>query len=94
VNEQVSYYYLADEVAHCFRGLEMALPDEYWVRFQIMTPRQLAKELTRIAKNINLELYRKHRRGPKKPKVKMNKKQRGHVSTARILKASRGQTYS
>lgn len=94
VDEEVSYYYIADEVAHSFRGLEMALPEDFWIRFQTMTARQLANELKRIAKTINLELYQKHPRGPKKPKPKMNKKQRGHISTARILEASRGKTYT
>ncbi len=94
VDHKVSYYYLADEVAHSSRGLEMALPDEYWAKYRRMTPRQLANDLVRIAKTIDLEQYRKHPRGPKKPKPKMNKRKRGHVSTARILEASRGKTYS
>lgn len=94
VDHQVSYYYLSDEVAHSYRGLEMALPDEYWAKYQRMTPRQLANDLIRIVKTIDLAQYRKHPRGPKKPKPKMNKNKRGHVSTARILQASRGKTYS
>jgi hypothetical protein len=92
VDTKVSYYYLADEVAHTFRGLDLALPDEYWTRYQTMTPKQLAKDLIRIAKTIDLEQYKKHPRGPKKPKQKMNKRKRGHVSTARILDESRGTT--
>ncbi len=31
VDEEVSYYYIADEVAHSFRGLEMALPEDFWI---------------------------------------------------------------
>lgn len=94
IDQEVSYYYLADEVSHSFRGLEMALPDTYWTKYQNMTPRQLANQLVRIAKTIDLEQYRKHPRGPKKPKPKMNKRKRGHVSTARVLLANRGKTYS
>jgi hypothetical protein len=86
VEEKLSFYYLCDEVAGTYRGLEIALVDEYWIRhYANLTPARLARELVRIARLVQLSRYRKHKRGPKKPVPKMNKKHRGHVSTARIL---------
>jgi hypothetical protein len=86
VQEQVSFYYLCDEVASTHRGLEIAVVERYWTRkYANLTPLRMARELVRIAKMAQISRYRKHRRGPKKPVVKMNKKHRSHVSTARIL---------
>jgi hypothetical protein len=87
IQEKLSFYYLCDEVAATSRGLSIALPDEYWCRkYANLTPARLARELVRIAKTVQLDRYRKHKRGPKKPTTKMNKKRRNHVSTARVLK--------
>lgn len=86
VEQEVSGYYLADEVAGTWRGMMIVLPAEYWnERFAQQTPRQMAKFLRHAAARIRLAAFRKHPRGPKKPPPKMNKKLRGHVSTARIL---------
>lgn len=86
VQEQVSFYYLCDEVASTHRGLEIAVVDRYWTRtYAELTPARLARELIRIAKLVQIPRYRKHKRGPKKPVAKMNKRHRGHVSTARVI---------
>jgi len=90
VQEQLSFYYLCDEVAATHRGLSIALVDGYWTRkYAHLTPLRLARELLRIARMVQIRRYRKHKRGPKKPAKQMNKKHRGHVSTARILAQSR-----
>lgn len=86
VQAQISFYYLCDEVAGTHRGLSIAVVDTYWTRkYAELTPLQLARELVRIAKSVDTSRYRKHKRGPKKPVPKMNKKNRGHVATARVL---------
>jgi hypothetical protein len=87
INNEVSGYYLADEVAGNWRGMMIVLPAEYWTEhFTELAPRQMAKFLRTAAKHIRLSAFRKHPRGPKKkPPSKMNKKHRSHVSTARIL---------
>lgn len=88
IEDQVSIYYMADEVAHTHRGLTIALPSDYWTKnYADLTPKELARELIRIAKTVNLSRYRKHKRGPKKKTKALNKKRRNHVSTARILAA-------
>lgn len=90
-DEDVSMYYLCDEVAHTYRGLEIAFEDDYWEqRYAGLTPAQLANVLVRIARQATLSRYKKHVRGPKKPQKTMNKRNRNHVSTARILKDRSG----
>ncbi len=84
--EEISMYYVCDEIAHTYRGLDLVLnPSDWTATFANMTVTQLARDLKRIAAGIDLSRYRKHKRGPKKPPPKMNKKQRNHVSTARVL---------
>jgi IS4 transposase len=83
---EVSTYYLCDEVAHAYRGLDLVLNPTDWSKaYAGLTVTQLARELERIAAGIDMSRYRKHKRGPHKPPPKMNKKHRRHVSTARIL---------
>jgi hypothetical protein len=91
IRDKISFYYLCDEVAGTHRGLEVM--EDYWTRkYANLTPAALARELIRVAKLVRLDRYRKHKRGPKKPVPKMNKKRRSHVSTARILAQRRLKT--
>jgi hypothetical protein len=90
VTTQVSLYYLCDEIAMTSRGLEIAVDEAYWEEtYAALTPVQLAQALVTLAQGVNLARYRKHRRGPKKPKEPQSKKGRNHVSTARILAQAR-----
>ena len=90
VEGAVSVYYMADEVAHTYRGLTIALSERYWAKtYASLTPGELAQDLVRIAKTVNLSRYRKHKRGPKKPTQPMSKKRRNHVSTSRVLAEAR-----
>lgn len=94
--EEVSAYYVADEIRGMMRGMMLAIPGEHWQRqFGERTAAQIANLLLALAKNVDIESFRKHRRGPKKPRNKRTKfKHKRHVSTARILKASRGREIS
>jgi IS4 transposase len=91
VNQVVSGYYLADELAGITRGMLIALPDEEWRPFRTMTTAEFVAELVRIASHATLSRYRKHPRRPKKtaPK-KVYDKQTPHVSTARLLREKAG----
>jgi IS4 transposase len=86
----VSIYYVCDEIAHTFRGLDLVLNPSDWTNaFACLTTAQLARKLEQIAAaGIDMSRYRKHKRGPKKPPLKMNKQRRNHVSTARVLLAA------
>jgi IS4 transposase len=93
VAEEVSGYYVADEIQMTRRGMMIAIPEDEWAVFHDLTPVALADILVRLARSVSLPRFRKHPRGPKKPKPK---KQGGakikHVATARILEARHGCT--
>lgn len=90
--DNISAYYVADEIRGTMRGMMVAIPDEHWQRqFGQKTAHQIANLLLKIARRVDLECFRKHRRGPKKPtRPRTRFKRQPHVSTARILLASRG----
>jgi IS4 transposase len=88
--DEISIYYVCDEIGHAYRGLDFALnPHDWTAAYAGLTPAQLARNLKRLATYVNLSRYRKHKRGPKKPPPKMNKTKRNHISTARILAGSK-----
>ena len=67
--------------------MAIILPDEFWQkRFARLSSRDMAAFLKATAQHAKLSRYRKNKRGPKKPKRAMNKKNRNHVSTAKVLK--------
>jgi IS4 transposase len=90
VAEEVSGYYVADEIQMTHRGMMIAIPEDEWAVFHGLTAVELADVLVRLARSVSLPKLRKHPRGPKKPKPK---KQSGakikHVATAKILEARR-----
>jgi hypothetical protein len=86
IENEVSSYYLADEVAGTARGMTIVLPGDFWEeRFARQTPSQMAQFLLTCARQVRLSAFRKHPRGPKKPSASKNKKARGHVATQKIL---------
>src|SRR5438477_710845 len=89
--EEVSGYYLADEVSGTYRGMMIALPPEEWLVFRSLTAEALAGLLRQWASRVRLEAFRRHRRGPKKPGCKRkHTKKKPHVSTARLLEQRKG----
>jgi len=94
--DDISAYYVADEIRGMMRGMMVAIPEQYWRRqFGEKTPHPVAKLLLELAKGVDLACFRKHRRGPKKPRLPRTAyKRKPHVSTARILQASRGRELS
>jgi IS4 transposase len=88
VRDEVSGFYLANEVRRVYGGMLIAIPAEHWEAFATWTAAALAEWLQGLAGCVRLSAFRKHPRGPKKPKPK---KQSGykqkHVSTAKILAA-------
>src|SRR4051812_22262840 len=87
VTQEVSGYYLADEVAGTYRGMMIAIPEDEWAVFHDLSPVALGEVLRELAGNVRLSEYRKQPRGPKKPQPKRRiEGQQNHVSTARLLK--------
>jgi hypothetical protein len=88
VIEDVSGYYLANEIGRMYAGMMVALPEEYWHVFGDMTAGDLGRVLRDLARRVRLETLQKHPRGPKRPVTKKPKnKKQPHVSTARVLEA-------
>jgi hypothetical protein len=86
IENQVSGYYIANEISATYRGMMIAIDDAHWVVFQQMTSSKLLKLIINLAKNVRLSAFQKHPRGPKKPKPKRKScKNIPHVSTAKIL---------
>jgi IS4 transposase len=88
VDDEVSLYYLANEVATTYHGMMIAIPEGEWDVFYRMSASDMAVTLLALAKRVNIRAFRKSPRGPKKPRTERdgNAKQ-GHVSTAKLLMA-------
>lgn len=84
--QQVSTYYLADELSGIWRGMLIILPEEYWKQsYGPMSAQELAAILLRLAQQVNLRRFRKSVRGPKKPPPKRNRGKPGHIATSKVL---------
>lgn len=87
----LSIYYVSNEVAGVHLGMSVILDGEFWrSKYGHFTPKQMAAELKRLAWKMKLSKYQKGKWTPsKKSKKKMNKKHRRHKSTFRILENAR-----
>jgi hypothetical protein len=86
--DELSGYYLALEIEQAHDGMMVALPPPRWSLFRRMTAKQFAAALLEMAAHVDLSLYRKSTRGPKKPPPKRGRyKNGGHVSTYKLLAA-------
>lgn len=90
VQQNVSMYYLGEELAGVYRGLQIAIPEALWEELSSMSVAAFAKWLKEIAKDADLQRYQKQPRGPKKKQKKeKHNKHKPHVSTARLLEGRR-----
>jgi len=86
VEEEVSWYYVANEVRVTHGGMDVAVDEEAWQPFQSMSTADFAAKLKEFATNVRLDRFKKSRRGPKKPPPPRTKYvNETHVSTARLL---------
>ena len=90
VRDEVSGFYIANEVRKTEFGMSIAIEPEAWTVFQTMAPAALAKELVGWAAHVQLRKLKKHIRGPKKPvPPRTRHADASHVSTARLLAAAK-----
>jgi hypothetical protein len=89
VEKKLSNFYLTEEISGVYRGMMIALPPEKWTVFQTMSPAQLGNTLRRWAASIDWGHYRKHPRGPKKPRPDRPNAQFHHVATKKLLDEQR-----
>lgn len=86
VDEEVSLYYIANEITTTYHGMMIAIPEPEWDVFYAMSPAELAAILLELAQGVRLQAIRKSPRRPKKPRPQGKKPARkGHVSTAKLL---------
>lgn len=89
VEKKLSNFYLTEEISAVYRGMMIALPPKQWGAFQTMSQGELSKTLRRWAGCIDLGNYRKHVRGPKKPRPKRPNAKFHHVATKKLLDEAR-----
>ena len=86
VDEEVSLYYIANEISTTYHGMMIAIPAPEWDVFYSMSPSDLAAILLELAEGVRLQAIRKSPRRPKKPRPQVKKPARkGHVATAKLL---------
>jgi hypothetical protein len=86
ITENLSDYYVVEDVQATWRGLEIAILPEAWQTFQTMTNTAFAQSLRQWAERVNLKRFRKSKRGPKKATAKKPfDPKHPHVATARLL---------
>jgi hypothetical protein len=86
IDTEVSAYDVAEEVATTHRGMMIAIPEDEWVVFHGMPPREFSPVLKQLAGAVRLAEFRKQPRGPKKPQPKRRSGAKvKHVATAKLL---------
>ena len=86
VDDTLSEYYLAAEIANTTEGMIIAVDDADWARFANASREELCALLLALAARVDLVKLRKTTRGPKKPRTPKTKyKGKTHVSTAKVL---------
>jgi len=91
VQEEVSAYYLADEIAGVYRGMMIAIPAPHWEAFRRLSVVEFAELLRELASKVDMVRLQKARSNPKKPKRRRRyNRKRPHVSTFRLLQGRTG----
>jgi hypothetical protein len=84
--DEMSSYYMAQEIRQTYAGMMIAVPASRWTTFTALTGEELAKLLREVAGYVKPAFYRKARRGPKKPPPPKDRyRNGGHVSTHKLL---------
>jgi hypothetical protein len=88
VENDLSRYFMSDEIGQVYRGMMVALPPEEWAIFRHMSLKKYVAFLKQLARNVDFERYPKAHRGPKKAKPKRHyDPDHPHVSVAKLLLA-------
>ena len=87
IDQELSLYDVANDIAQTYHGMMMAIPEDEWRVFSRMRPAEMVATLRELAQKVCLKAYRKSSRGPKKPRPKRERSTKAsHVSTAKILR--------
>jgi hypothetical protein len=89
--EEVSSYYVVNELVLVNEGMDVVVPQQAWEGFHVASASEMAEWLLEVAKRADWKKYRKSKRGPKKEVEKIKAtKQTTHRSTFRLLEAKKG----
>ena len=87
IDQALSLYYVANDIAQTYHGMMSAIPEDAWRVFSRMRLAEMVATLRKLAQKVRLKAYRKSPRGPKKPPPKREGPAKAsHVSTAKILR--------
>jgi len=88
INDEISDYYIADEISTTSAGMSLIVPEEDFHLFKDGSLSEVSAALLYLAGNMDLKKFKKHKRGPKKPPIPKDKfKGKPQVSTAKLLAA-------
>ena len=86
VNDEISDYYISEEVSTTSGGMSVIVKEEDWSIFISGSVSKVSNALLYLAGNLNLKKFKKNKRGVKKsPTPKDKFKGQPHVSTAKLL---------
>ena len=86
IEQELSNYYVANELRITWYGMMLAIPMKHWDIFIDMSRHEFARTLVHIAAHVRLRRFKKHPRGPKKPSPRRRyDPKHPHVSTARLF---------
>jgi len=90
VANDLSAYYISGNITRTYDGMMIAIPETQWDIVRKMSLKVFCAFLLELADKVDLEKYKKSKRGPKKSRPKRDKyKGSPHVSTARLLNAKK-----
>jgi Transposase DDE domain len=88
IDQEVSLYYVANAIATTYTGMMIAIPEPAWGVFSMMSTPELAETLVDLAHHVRLEAFRKSPSRARKTRSNPKRSpQKGHVSTAKLLKS-------
>lgn len=87
MQEEFSTQQAAEEISAMWSGMHVLLIGSFWTdKFGDSSSRQIARELKRLAANVDVRRFKKSKRRPRSPKPKRKyKRDEPHVSTARLI---------
>jgi hypothetical protein len=87
IDQELSLYDVANDIAQTSHGMMIAIPEDEWHVFSRMRPAEMVATLKELAQRVRLKAYRTSPRGPKKPRPKHEGTTKApHVSTAKLLR--------
>ena len=88
VKDEISDYYIAEEIATTYCGMLLITEEEDWSVFISGSISEVSIALLYLSRNLNLRKFKKNKRSAKKSPTQKDKyKGQPHVSTAKLLAA-------